>query len=142
MKLTTEETSLDRIVFQLLTPQEATALGARVPVTCKSVIMAQVSRSDTYTKGFAFCAADDKFCAVKGMKIALEDAASQLRSAGLESPWNEVMKGRLRQLFVGNPDSVKKFNEDVKSRLFNPYKKEKPISKDWAKRPRRKHVEV
>lgn len=143
MKLTTEETSLDRIVFQLLTPQEATVIGARVPVTCKSVVSAQVEREGTYVKGFAFCAADDQFCAAKGMKIALEDAAAQIRSANLESPWTEVMKGRLRSLFMGDSDAVKKFNEEVKKRLFNPYKREKSaVVRDWTKRGRAHKVSL
>lgn len=143
MKITTEETSLDRIVFQLLTPQEATLIGAKVPVTCKSVVSAQVERTGTYVKGFAYCAADDQFCVAKGMKIALEDAASQIRAAGLESPWGEVMKGRLRPVFMGDRDAISKLNEEVKKRLFNPYKREKSsVVRDWIKKPRGRHLEV
>ena len=43
--------------------------------------------------------------------------------------------GRLRSLFMGDSDAVKKFNEEVKKRLFNPYKREKSaVARDWAKR--------
>ena len=39
-------------------------------------------------------------------------------------------------------DVVKKFNEEVKKRIFNPYKREpKAVIKAWSKRPRRRHVE-
>jgi hypothetical protein len=142
MKITTvvtkdaEGSDFDEIVFFLFQPSEVQSLQdhvgylnnvAEVPINCKAVIAAHVFRADPvlgdlYERGFAFCAGVDQFDAVKGMKIALEQAASRFRLAKRVSPWEGVMKSHLRNAFMGVPSAVEKLNKDVESRTtFNPY---------------------
>lgn len=164
MKITSLETDQDQIVFLLLQPSvvrslnEHAAYQSEVPENCKAVVACHVFRegtredldgtvlnTDLYIRGFAYCAGVDKFCVVKGMKIALEEAAKKFRQIKRTSPWDEVMKGRLRNVFIGDPEAVRKMNEDVQGRLeFNPYKLDetRPTIKDWSKRKRLVHVKI
>lgn len=164
MKITSLETDQDQIVFLLLQPSvvrslnEYTGYQSEVPENCKAVVACHVFRegtredlggtvlnTDLYIRGFAYCAGVDKFCVVKGMKIALEEAAKQFRQMNRPSPWAEVMKSRLRNVFIGDPEAVKKMNEDVQSRLeFNPYKPDeiRPTLTDWSKRKKLNHVKI
>lgn len=157
MRITSIETNLDQIVFLLLQPSVVRTLsdhskyGAVVPENCKAVVACHVFRAgdvstpEVYMKGFAYCAGTDTFCVVKGMKLALEDAASQFRKLGLESPWKQAIESRLKAAFIGEPNAVFDLNEDVKKRLsFDPYKVDpiRPRLKDWSKRKRVVHVTV
>lgn len=159
MKITSINTELDEIVFLLLQPSVVRSISAHtpymgasvVPENCKAVVACHVFRPgeagapDVYIKGFAFCAGEDQFCAVKGMKLALEDAARQFRKLGLESPWKHAIESRLKPMFIGEVNSVNDFNEDVRKRLeFDPYKVDlgRPRIRDWSKRKRVVHVQV
>ena len=155
MKITSLDTDQDQIVFLLLQPSvvrslnEHAAYQSEVPENCKAVVACHVYRQDAdgdlYIRGFAYCAGVDNFCVVKGMKIALEEAAKKFRQIKRVSPWEEVMKGRLRNVFIGDPEAVRKMNEDVQGRLeFNPYKLDetRPTIKDWSKRKRLVHVKI
>lgn len=157
MRITSINTSLDQIVFLLLQPSvvrtlsEHSQYGALVPENCKAVVACHVFRPgdsetpEVYIKGFSYCAGPDSFCAVKGMKLALEDAAKQFRKLGLESPWKQAIESRLKAAFIGEPDAVFDMNADVSKRVvFDPYVVDpiRPRLKDWSKRKRVVHVTV
>lgn len=156
MKITSLDTGLDQIVFLLLQPSvvrslnEHSGYGASVPENCKAVVACHVFRPgaggmDTYVRGFAYCAGEDSFCVVKGMKIALEEAAIQFRKLGLESPWKLVIESRLKAAFIGEQKAIEDINEDARKRIvFDPYAVDpiRPRLKDWTKRKRVVHVTV
>lgn len=159
MKITSINTELDEIVFLLLQPSVVRSIAEHspymgdsvVPENCKAVVACHIFRAgeagspDVYIKGFAFCAGEDQFCAVKGMKLALEDAARQFRKLGLESPWKKAIESRLKPVFIGESGPIYDFNRDVVKRLeFDPYKVDvgRPRLRDWSKRKRVVHVQV
>lgn len=177
MKITSLETDLDQIAFLLLQPSVVRTLDlhaglqSAVPESCKAVVSCMIFRSgepveginqDRYIKGFAYCSGVDKFCVVKGMKVALENAAEKFRELKLPSPWIGVMKSQLRNVFVGDEDAIAKMNLEVKKRVtFDPYTPDfnsvirqavrdavnaeyvvATAPNDWAKRPRKTHVKL